>query len=268
MTERDHTAFPTTNGKMVPCDTTNGVSSSSPMPARTPNRNHVSHTGVRTVSSSCRPHRPAPREEPGRPGKMDGCRHHRQQRRFDAPSAKPDPRGRADEQQPVAGGADRRRAHQQRPVPGAAPRASPPGHGKRRRGRQRRQQQRRRRLPELERAGMAPEHDPLPAAVVEVLPRQRPQAPARPVVHDQRRVEPHRPAARAQPPVELVVLVAKEALVEAPRGVQRLAPVYAREHRIDRTLGAADAVAGAARAERRARRQRHCPARRTRTRPG
>ena len=158
---------------------------------------------------------------------MDDCRRQGHQDGLGAAPREAD-RRRAPEQESRVAGGDRRREPEHR-GPGrrgeGRDRTARPddgaGAGQHRRSRQRRQQQRRRELAQAQRARMARQHDPLPAPVVVVLPRQRRHALARPVVHRERRVEPHRPAARAQPPVELVVLVAPERLVPAPRGVER-----------------------------------------------
>ena len=103
---------------------------------------------------------------------------------------------------------------------------------------------------------MAREHRRLPPPVPGILPRERAHVPARAVVRRQRRIEPHRCAALAQPPVERVVLVGGQSLVPAPGGLQRLAAEHAGEHRVHRALGAADAIARIARAEWAAHRQR------------
>ena len=103
---------------------------------------------------------------------------------------------------------------------------------------------------------MAQQHRRLPAPVAEILPRQRAGAVARPVAHGERGVEPHGPAALPQPPVEFVVLVADQPLVEAACGLQRLAAERAEEDRVGRPLRPPGAVARPARPQRRGHRER------------
>ena len=114
------------------------------------------------------------------------------------------------------------------------------------------------------RSRMARQHHPLPPAVGEVLARECAEARPRTVGRAQRRVEPHRLAAGAEPPVELVVLVARERLVESARRLQRGAAERAQPHRVGRALRPAEAVARVARAERRRHRVRDGAAERRR----
>ena len=130
---------------------------------------------------------------------------------------------------------------------------------KRQRGRgdQGQHQRRRGQLPRAQRARMPAQHHALPASVVEVLARERRHRAARPVANRQGRVEPDRAARRAQPPVEFVVLVARERRIETARGLERLAPKRPERHRVHRPRCTAGPVARAAGAEAARHRERH-----------
>ena len=81
-----------------------------------------------------------------------------------------------------------------------------------------------------------------------------PNEPARPIAHPELGVVPHGSPRLSQPDVELVVLVADEALIEPPDRVAGRSVEHAEVHGVDRAFGAADPVAGTARAQARRRR--------------
>ena len=109
------------------------------------------------------------------------------------------------------------------------------GHyGQDRRGGQSQQQQRAGEMPGQQGGRMSSRHDPLPSAVIEILPNEIPQGAAGPVVDHEPGIEPHRFPARPQPPVEFVVLISNEGRVDAAHRLQRIAPERAQEDGVDR----------------------------------
>ena len=191
-------------------------------------------SGSRAPAAPRRPRAP----EPGAPGEVHGGERggHEQGRRIAAREAL-HRRGARERRQPGGGQHGRR---EQNAGDSERGRAGEPQH--QRRGGE---------LARAQGAGMAAQHDGLPSSVLEMLRGQRGERLPRTVVDRERRVEPDRAAALAQPPGELVVLVARERLVEPAGGLEGRAPPGPEEHGVGRPLGAARAVARAAGAERR-----------------
>ena len=183
-------------------------------------------------------------KETDSPAQMHGCEGQREQERGVRTATDAD-RQRAERQ-----GEDIRERHC-RYRPGGA------GHGQDRRGGQSQQQQRAGEMPGQQGGRMSSRHDPLPSAVVEILPSEAAQGAAGPVGDHEPGIEPHRFPARPQPPVEFVVLGPPKGRVDAAHRLQRIAPERAQEDGVDGPLRAAQSVAGAASPQGSGHRHRH-----------
>ena len=104
-------------------------------------------------------------------------------------------------------------------------------------------------------ARVHPQHHALPSSVSEILVRKLRQGRARPVRNQKCGVEPHDMTSLSQPPVQFVVLRARQRRIVSARLVPRLPPKHSQEGGLNRSLGAAQSVSGSSDPQRR--RHRH-----------
>ncbi len=103
-------------------------------------------------------------------------------------------------------------------------------------------------------ARVHPQNHALPSSVSEILVRKLPQGCARLVQNKECGVEPHGLASLSQPPVQFVILRARQRLVVSVHRLPRLPPKRSQDDTLHRPLGAAQPVSGSSDPQRRRRR--------------